>query len=137
MCVLNSLGICAHYPLSATMDVRLIKKSDCLLCPAARLPGDTSTHTAFVEILSIVGTNEYEKFFQEVGEEWIRLGGVPHWSKQWTFLKPPKDAKQTTIFEYIQDRYGENLTKFQETLKWCDVTSDGLFVNSTMKQLLF
>ena len=155
--------------------MRFIKKSKCLLCPATATVGDTSTHTAYIEILSFVGTESYKDFFkvidlhicthihshpfyqhiigalwhfetyavhnnyttliagicasiyryalvllckllqgeysqarmhefcdcnspllynftnyfnhQEIAKEWMALGGVPHWAKQWNFLK--------------------------------------------------
>ena len=51
------------FPLTAALDLRLIKKSSCLLCPAVRREGDNSTHTAYIEILSFVGTENYKQFF--------------------------------------------------------------------------
>ena len=44
--------------------MRFIKKSKCLLCPATAMAGDTSTHTAYIEILSFVGTETYRDFFK-------------------------------------------------------------------------
>ena len=41
----------------------------------------------YVEILSVQGTREWEKFCIDVGKEWMALGGVPHLAKQWDF--PP------------------------------------------------
>ena len=42
------------------MEMRVIKKSDALLCPASL--GDEE-HIAYIEVLSTVGTRGYEQFF--------------------------------------------------------------------------
>ena len=52
-----------EFPLTSALDIRFIKKSECLLCPATARIGDTSTHTAYIEILSFVGTQNYKEFF--------------------------------------------------------------------------
>ena len=43
-----------------------------------------------IEVLSTVGTRGYEQFFTDVGMEWIDLGEVPKWRKQWELLNQPK-----------------------------------------------
>ena len=110
------------------MDIRVIEKSECLLCPATKRENDTtSTHTAFLEILSFAGTQNYQEFFREVAIEWIRLGGVPNWCKQWTFLD--RDG----IFEHIRSHYGSKLTTFES---YRQNLSDPMFLNKTMEKLL-
>ena len=119
----------ASYPLSTTLDIRIIKKSDCLLCPAVKRDVDQSTHTAFVEILSFAGTQSYKEFFHEIGEKWIKLGGIPHWCKQWTFLEDVK------VFEHIHKYYGDNISKFRDLLQALN-GDDRMFVNQTMRKVL-
>ena len=46
------------------MDIRLSKKSQCLLCPATAPAGDNSNHTAYIEILSFIGTKKYKEFLK-------------------------------------------------------------------------
>ena len=53
-----------EFPLSSAVDMRFIKKSKCLLCPATAQAGDTSTHTAYIEIISFVGTETYQDFYK-------------------------------------------------------------------------
>ena len=132
-----SIGIVQNFPLSTTMDMRIIAKSDCLLCPGSNLPGHpnypTSTHTAFIEILSFAGTENYKDFFTKIGKKWMELGGVPHWCKQWTFLQ------HHGIFKHIHEYYGDNLVKFRQVLQ--SLSSENsqlckLFINSTMERVL-
>ena len=116
------------------MDVRIISKSNTLLCPASKLgDDDKTTHTAFLEILSFAGTDGYKEFFRKVGKKWMELGGVPHWCKQWTFLE------KNGIFQHVRDYYGQNLKRFKEIFTTLNSDGDGyseIFVNSTMKKLL-
>lgn len=118
------------------MDLRIIQKSQCLLCPATcnlkHAAGETSTHTAFLEMLSFAGTKRYKDFFKEVAEKWISLGGVPHWCKQWTFL----EDEGVGIFEHVQDKYHDNLVKFNQILQTLSGSDGAMFVNKTMQKLL-
>ena len=43
------------------MDIRLIKKSECLMCPATI---HDYSHTAFIEVVSFHGTEGYKDFFK-------------------------------------------------------------------------
>ena len=131
------IGLIQNFPLSTLMGMRIIKKSDCLLCPAANLPGHphypASTHTAYIEIGSFVGTETYKDFFTKIGKKWMELGGVPHWCKQWTFLQ------HHGIFKHIHGYYGDNLVKFRQVLR--SLSSENsqlckLFINSTMEHVL-
>lgn len=119
----------ASYPLSTTLDIRIIKKSDCLLCPAVKRDKDQSTHTAFIEILSYAGTQSYKEFFRKIGKKWMELGGITHWCKQWTFLEDEK------IFEHIHSYYGDNITKFRDLLQALNGDSK-MFINRTMQKVL-
>ena len=119
----------ALYPLNTTLDIRVIKESNCLLCPAVKRDVDQSTHTAFVELVSFARTQSHEKFFQEIGKKWIELGGVPHWCKLWTFLE------DDGIFEHIHKHYGDNISKFRELLQTLN-GDNRMFVNETIKKVL-
>ena len=124
-------GIGSTYPLSTTLDIRVIKKSEALLCPATPGKGDTSTHTAFVEILSFAGNQAYENFFHKIGERWVAMGSVPHWCKQWTFLE------DVGVFEQIHSHYEDNLTKFRKVLDDIGDPTTMMFINETMQKVLY
>ena len=121
------------------MDMRIIKRSDTLLCPASKLSSKSTessrpldgTHTAFIEILSFAGTENYKAFFKKIGKKWMELGGVPNWGKQWTFLE--EDCY--SIFNHIRNHYGENLQRFKEIMHVLNGNST-LFTNSTMQKIL-
>ena len=132
-----SIGIVQNFPFSTATDMRTIAKSDCLLCPAANLPGHpdypTSTHTTYIEVISYVGTENYKDIFTKIGKRWMELGGVPHWCKQWTFLQ------HHGIFEHIHEYYGDNLVKFRRVLQSLSSQNSQLcklFINSTMERVL-
>jgi DNA-binding phage protein len=119
------------FPLSSAIDMRFIKKSKCLLCPATAMAGDTSTHTAYIEILSFVGTETYRDFFKEIAKEWMKLGGVPHWAKQWSFLK------DEGIYKHLRDHYGPNMKTFTAVLEALNGQKKDIFLNKTMTTLLY
>ena len=120
------------------MELRVIGKSDCLISPASRLgDNDTTTHTAYLEILSFTGTPNYLKFYKDVGRKWMKLGGAPHWCKEWTILED-KDNKETDIFHHVHTFYNQNLVKYCEIFDKCcaNAAKREMFMNSTMKKLL-
>ena len=118
------------FPLSACIDFRVIAKGNCLICPSAQ--GDANvTNYAYIEVLSFAGTDSYRELFKEIGEEWLKLGGLPHWAKQWTHIDG--------IFDKIQEGYGENLEKFKKVfdhLGSTDPAHKDIFVNSTLQKIL-
>ena len=118
-----------HFPLTMCMEMRVMKKSDTLLCPASL--GDEE-HVAYIEVLSTEGTPGYEEFFTEVAMEWVKLGGVPHWHKQWEFLQ----TEDFDIFSYIRSKYEKNIDKFMEVYHGLNLDPTGIFMNETMKKLL-
>ena len=113
-------------------------KSDTLLCPASIVEGGDE-HVAYLEVLSTSGTPGYEAYFEEVAKEWTKLGGIPHWQKQWTFLKDTKIPTGTgstqDIFEYVRDKYGQNLEKFKIVRDSLNLDPNNLFMNETMKKV--
>ena len=134
------VGEFGQFPLSTTMVLRVINKSDCLISPSSRRLNDTTTHTAFVEIFcfsAITGTNNYKEFFQEVGQKWMELGGAPQWCKLWKFLE---NGGERNVYDHIHEFYGQNLSDYCEVLDaHCSSAKKELheiFMNSTMKKLL-
>lgn len=120
-----------HFPLSLCLEMRVIKKSDALLCPASI--GDEE-HVAYIEVLSTTGTPGYEQFFTDVAKEWVKLGGVPHWQKQWEFLNELQPDME--IFSYVREKYGKNIEEFLKVYDQLHLDPDGVFMNDTMKKLL-
>lgn len=39
-----------------------------------------------IEVLSLEGTKDWDEFSKKVGQEWMKLGGVPHLAKQYEHL---------------------------------------------------
>lgn len=114
--------------------MRVLKKGTSLLCPASI--GDT-THMAYIEVLSTSGTQGYEQYFAEVAKEWIALGGIPHWQKQWTFLKDFDIGQgDQDIFDYIRSKFDGNLTTFNNVRSQLEFDCDDRFLNTTMKKVL-
>ena len=120
-------GTEVHFPLSMCMEMRVIKKSDTLLCPASL--GDEE-HVAYIEVLSTEGTPGHEQFFTDVAVEWVKLGGVPHWQKQWDFLEEHFD-----IFSYLRSKYSKNIHAFQQVYRELNIDPNGIFMNKTMEKL--
>lgn len=119
-----------YFPLTMCMEMRVIHKSKALLCPASLGNED---HIAYIEVLSTSGTRGYEDFFEEVAMAWVELGGVPHWQKQWEFLK---NADNFDVFTYLRQKYGSNMTNFMKVYRDLKVDPEGIFMNDTMKKLL-
>ena len=128
-------GLYKTFPLTTTVDFRVIATSNCLLCPAVK-KGINHTHTAYIEVVSFVGTQDYRPFFKEVAFTWMKLGGVPHWAKLWSEIPG--------VYKYLQDYYGQSLTTFKKVFKALSSEIDTagkekiseMFLNSTMKQIL-
>jgi len=117
------------FPLTLAMEMRVMKKSDTLLCPAS-ITNSSEEHIAYIEVLSVSGTPGYDQYFAEVALAWKELGGIPHWQKQWTFLQD-----KTDIFGYIKNKYGENLSTFKDVRQQLKLDPENLFMNCTMKQV--
>ena len=116
------------FPLSMCMEMRVMKKSTSLLCPASLGNED---HIAFIEVLSTADTPGYEPFYTDIAKQWMKQGGVPHWNKQWTFLNNDLD-----IVKYLQEKYGTHLDTFKLVRKQLKVDPNNLFLNSTMAQVI-
>lgn len=113
--------------------MRVIQKGESLLSPASI---GSEEHVAYIEVLSTADTPGYEEYFREIAVKWMKLGGIPHWQKQWAFLDDPNvfpDRKLVGIYEHIKRMFGQNLTDFDTVRTKYD--ADGLFMNETMKKL--
>ena len=100
-------------------------KSSCLLSPSA--PGEKS-HTACIDLIGLAGVPAHLQFFDEIAQEWMKLGGIPHWAKQWTSIPG--------IMDHIRDAYGANLVKFAKVRKALGVDKQDMFLNKTMREVL-
>ena len=114
------------FPLSLCMEMRVMRKSDCLLCPASV---GNEKHIAYIEVLSTVGTPDYLEYFEAVAKEWIKLGGIPHWHKQFMFLE-----KKHNIISHIKKQFGDRIDRFNKVRKELD--PNGVFLNEAMKSIL-
>ena len=134
--IIGTGGETQSFPLSACIDFRVITKSDCLICPSAQNRASGDTNTAYIEVLSFAGTDTYRGLFQDIGQKWLELGGLPHWAKQWMLIPG--------IYEAIQEKYGANLEHFKTVLETLGKKATGkgetepwkMFINSTMQKVL-
>ena len=114
-----------HFPLSLCMEMRVMKKSEALLCPASL---GNEEHIAYIEILSTAGTPGYEQFFADVGKKWIDLGGVPHWYKMWELLNQPN----FDVYAFLRSKYGKNMKTFMRVHRQLNLDPDLIFMNKMM-----
>ena len=110
-----------------------------MLCPASITQDQKNEkHVAYIEVLSTVGTKGYEKYFEDVAKEWIKLDGVPHWHKQFSFLKDAKlfDDSDDTIYDYIYKKYGKKIATFNKVRTGLDLDPHNIFMNTLMETIL-
>ena len=116
------------FPLNLSMELRIMKESKALLCPASL--GDED-HILYIEVLSVVNTPGSENYFKDISMKWKRQGGVPHWQKQWTFLD-----NNCRMIKYLQGKYGQNLTTFKGVRQAMNVDPNNMLVNNVYKAIL-
>ena len=108
------------YPQNMVLHTRYIKNSGAYLSPASG-----NDHTCCIEILTYTGDNRpvssYENYFKDVEQDWIKLGGKPHWGKA---IYSVSDLKSM---------YGQNMAKFLQTRQKLD--PQGMFLNDFLKQV--
>ena len=105
-----------------------MKKSEAYLCPASL---GTEDHILYLEVLGLVNTVQTKKYWHEIADKWMEMGGVPHWQKQWTFLN-----NNGSMIKYLAKNYGDNLTSFKRVRSQIGIDPDNLFVNHLFEQLL-
>ena len=116
------------FPLSLFIDTRFIQHSDTLLCPA--VVGQQSTHSFYIMVVLLrlfYSIEQCQEFYTAVADEWFKLGGAPHWHKEWSFL--------TDVETHLHQVYGGRLTKFENIRQALDVDPHNLFINSTFKKV--
>lgn len=111
------------FPLSLCLEMRVMKKSNCFLCPASI---GTQDHIAYIEVLSTAGTPNYKEYFGEVATAWKALGGVPHWHKEFMILGNGIVDHMKKIFTAAK------IKKFNDVRTRLD--PKGIFLNDTMKK---
>ena len=108
--------------------MRFIEHSDTLLCPA--MVGQATTYSVYIQVILLRmfhTIEECQDFYTAVANKWFKLGGVPHWHKEWTFL--------TNVETHLHEVYDGRLTKFENIRKALDVDPHDLFLNETMKNV--
>ena len=116
------------FPLSLFIDTRFIQHSDTLLCPA--VVGQETIHSFYIQVLPgrlFYSIDTIRDYYSAIATEWFKLGGVPHWHKEWSFL-PDVNA-------HLHKVYGWRLMKFEEVRKTLGVDPHDLFRNETMTKL--
>ena len=122
------------FPLTLCMELRVIKKSESLLCPASNIMW-SEEYVAYIEVLSTPDTPGYQEYFRAIAKRWMHLGGIPHWQKQWAFLDDAHRFSDDSlpIFEHIKENFKKNLKAFNTIRKEYD--SECLFMNETMARI--
>ena len=92
-------------------------------------------HVVYIEVLSTPDTPGYQEYFRAIAKEWMDLGGIPHWQKQWAFLDDDRRFTdgRLCIFEHIKKHFKRNLEAFDAIRKKYD--SNCLFMNDTMAKI--
>ena len=109
-----------RFPQNMVLHTRYIKNSSAYLSPASG-----NDHTCCIEILTYTGddrpVSSYEDYFKDVEQDWIKLGGKPHWGKA---IYSVSDLKSM---------YGQNMAKFLQVRQKFD--PNGMFLNDFLKQV--
>ncbi|KAK3099311.1 hypothetical protein FSP39_002463 [Pinctada imbricata] len=105
--------------------------SEAYLCPGnIGNPDDGGTgQVLYIEVLSVAGTPGWEDFCKYVAGKWLDMGGIPHLAKQWSFIP--------NIEKRINDKMGHNISSFKEQLEKSEADSNGIFLNDTLRKLLW
>ncbi|XP_062512143.1 uncharacterized protein LOC134187974 [Corticium candelabrum] len=78
------------FPMNICLEMRFMSESTSLLCPAVvgQSSPNSELKTAYIEILSLVYTKEWDEFCEEVAVAWSQIGGkqnvkpLIHWAKE-------------------------------------------------------
>ncbi len=120
------------YPLSLCLEFRVMHKSKAFMCPASQSLGQPDAeHIVYIEVLSTLNTPGVREYFKDIGESWMKMHGVPHWQKQWTFLDD-----NGSMVEHIKKEFGGNLKRFNEVRDALKVDENNMFVNSVYKHFV-
>lgn len=121
------------FPLTISLCLRVISKGESLLSPAAKIGStDPTTHTAYLELIDAAHTHNMMQYYKSIAEQWMKLGGIPHWTKLWTQVPG--------VFPHVRAHFGKNLTTFKKILRKLGSNNSQelskIFINSTMERLL-
>jgi hypothetical protein len=108
------------YPQNMVLHTRYIRNSNALLSPASG-----EDHTCCIEILTFTGDNrpvsDYEDYFKQIEQDWIELGGKPHW------------GKAIYSVDKLKGMYGANMDAFLNLRQQFD--PDQIFINDFLRQV--
>ncbi len=108
------------YPQNMVLHTRYIKNSSACLSPASG-----EDHTCCIEILTYTGNNrpvsDYQTYFQQVEQDWIELGGKPHW------------GKAIYSVDKLKSMYGQNMDAFLQVRQQLD--PEQVFMNDFLRQV--
>lgn len=105
-----------RFPLNMVISFRFVAGSNALISPAFDGP------TCFLEQLTYISTPDFEPFYKEVEDQWLALGGRPHWGKVYY---------QTAE---IPGLYGDRMERFLAVRQELD--PGGVFLNEFLEEVL-
>ena len=128
-----------NFPLNVSAHARFIKNSQTLMSPAYE-PAGSDTHYCYIEFLSYqpqqqpLGEDrlaDYQNFVNLVAQQWMALGGRPHWGKLIQNIPG--------IFPYVYNVFGggqpgSNLTQFADFRQQVD--PNNMFLNTYLDEIL-
>lgn len=119
-----------QYPLNVSLEMRFMTYSDAYLGTGniANPEYGGSGHVVCIEVLSLKGTKNWAEFSTSVGQEWMKLGGVPHLAKQYDHLP--------TIFDHIRKKMEPQIAAFKKQLENSKMDPTGIYLNKGMRKLL-
>lgn len=108
-----------QYPQNMVLHTRYIKNSNAYLSPASG-----EDHTCCIEILTFTGDDrpiaQYEDYFKQIEQDWIELGGKPHW------------GKAIYSVDKLKSMYGANMDAFLKIRQKLDPNQ--MFMNDFLYQ---
>jgi FAD/FMN-containing dehydrogenase len=127
------------YPLNVSAHARFLQNSQTLMSPVYAGTG-SSDHNCYIEFLSYqpqaqpLGQQrlaDYEAFVSLVAQQWMALGGRPHWGKLIQNIPG--------IFPYVYQAFGGgqpggNLTQYAALRQQLD--PGGMFLNTYLEEIL-
>ena len=122
-----------QFPLTLCLEMRVMSRSDAFLCPASIKALPWEDHIAYIEILGTTGTPGYGEYVKRVADAWTKLGGVPHWQKEFYNVE---GIDREDLLKHMRKKYGkENINKFNNVRKRLD--ENDIFLNNAMKTFLY
>lgn len=116
----NALKDQGLYPQNMVLHTRYIQNSSAYLSPTVG-----NDHTCCIEILTFNGDGrpvaQYEDYFKQIEQDWIALGGKPHW------------GKAIYSIDNLKSMYGANMAKFLQIRQSLDPNQ--VFMNDFLYQV--